>query len=237
VSYFRWESRLAERFADRLGREHPNPNTYTTFGRNVDAMKVFGELVSKLRMSEERIVINEVGVGFYDKSSGIKGHIMKQHATYETFELLNELKKAGVKPGRFVLNAIDIRRDALLAVKSTKVLRIDTIEAFGEHFKNFFPELQEKMKDHRIPVRIPKEYRERVNCMELDIESSAVPEAHITFSFIQKLFSDMYLENLVKSTMKGGYILTHVYYEDKTLDRVGLERAGQKGLCEVYQVK
>ncbi len=230
---------LAERFADRLGREHPDTKTDTSFGRNEEAIKEFGRLLAHLKLSEGRIVVNEVGAGVKERSAGMRGRIFKQNVSYEPFELLNGFRKAGIKPEGFVLNVIDIRGDVLLAVKSGKEVKVPSIDAFGEYFDGFFPAYHGKMKNHYIPVGIPKEYRERINCIELDIEKSAPPEkAHITFSFIQMKYEDVYLKSLARSTRKGGYIITHVEHEKKLLDMMGLDDVGQgEHSYAVYRVR
>jgi hypothetical protein len=224
---------LIERFADRL-RKHPKTTTSTVFGRNGEAVAEFGRLVAKLKEAGKIIVINEVGAGLEDE-----GRIIKRNASYEPFELLNEIRKAEVKPDGFVLNVMDIRKDVLLAVRSTKVLRVPVIEAVGKHFDEFFPEFQGEMRGKYIPISIPEEYRRRISCFELDVmETPAPSKADITFSFIQMKYSDAYLERLAACTKKGGHIITHVEYEQEVLDRVGLVRSNPERLkYAIYRVK
>ena len=224
---------LGERFADRL-RKHPKENISTLFGRNWEAVEEFGRLVAKLKGAGKLIVINEIGAGL-----DAEGRIIKHNASYEPFELLNEMRKARVKPDGFILNVIDIRKDVLLAVRSTKVLRVPVIEAVGKHFDEFFPESQGEMKGKYIRVSIPEEYTGRINCFELDVMKTPAPiKADITFSFIQMKYSDDYVERLAACTKSGGRIITHVEYEQKVLDKVGLVRSNPERLkYAIYGVK
>jgi hypothetical protein len=209
---------LIERFQDRF-KEHPDTVTVTSFGgRNEPVLKQVGKILLEFKNCGDKIVINDIGVGVEElwgtvdllsNTAHKHRNITKKNISYEPFELLNQARAAGILPSDFVLNAIDVRNDALLAVKSTKVLMIHISDASDSYFKKFFPESHGEKKDNLIPVKIPKEYRKRIKCYLLDLNDQSAPQAHITFAVLgaERLSSEG-LENLVKSTRKGGYIIT-----------------------------
>lgn len=181
-------------------------------------LKQVGGILLEFRNCGDRIVINDIGVGVEEiwgtsdmLSNSAHPHrdITKKNISYEPFELLNQARAAGILPSDFVLNAIDVRNDALLAVKSTKVLMIHKSDPSDSYFKKFFPEFHGEEKDHIIPVKIPKEYRKRIKCYLLDLNAGLAPQAHITFAVLgAERLSPEGSENLIKSTRKGGYIIT-----------------------------
>ena len=246
-----------ERFADRFDK-HPDRSIVTSFAINHMAVEEFGRRLLEFRGRGERIVINEIGLGIDERSKTAKyiletsGRIGKigsalldikrENVSFEPFELLNQIRNAGIRPGEFSLYAMDIRKDVLLAVKSAKVLRIPIHEETEEYLGKFFREFQAR-EGKSVSVKIPKEYRKRIICPEpFDIEKAYAPEkAHITFSFIYggSLESqEAYLANLVKSTKTGGYVMFFDRADEKLLDELGLENAHPKAYwAQVYRLR
>ncbi len=246
---------LSERFKDHF-EDHPLKILDTNFYRNKFALEWFDKIVHDLKKTQSNITINEIGLGIEDKIGKyeikfrlgemrlkLKEMLAPKKTTYETFELLNILRNAGIKPEQFSLYAMDIREDVLLAVKSTKVLKVVTSKLLAdmptdvlenesakrltieenEYAKKFFPDLQGKSRNSKEPslarvleVRIPRNYANRVVCPEpLDITKTPAPvKADITFSYI---FScperEERFSNLAKSTKPGGYIITELSEE------------------------
>ena len=246
---------LIERFQDRFKKYDPG-HTITQFGRNRVEVEDFGRLLkAEFRDTEEKIIINDVGIGVVRKESvcfpGVTrtgvvvgndvfiGNTpvmkkMKRNYSFEPFELLNQVKQAEIPPERFTLNAVDRSRDALLAVKTTKTLEVlaspvmsdllmnRELKSLKRYLQTFFPEFQGEEKDNIIPVRIPGEYRKRIKCYALDLNDGPAPKAHITFALPHTMtIEGKGLRNLVDSTRKGGYLITH-QFEKWTAD--GLRR-------------
>jgi len=230
----RWE-RLVDRFS-----EHPDKSPVTRFGNNYPAIEELGRRLLEFRGRGERIIINEIGVGMGEVGSPL---FSRKNVSYEPFEILNQVRRAGVKPGEFTLYVMDIRKDVLLAVKTTKVLRVHNLYLEGkwEYFRGFFPELHELMEEGLIPVGIPEEYRKRIICPKpLDIEKQPAPvKAHITFSFIpSNSLGQSYFENLVESTKEGGYVLCLRGFDESALARLNVEKIEERGYYgPVYRVK
>jgi hypothetical protein len=246
---------ISERFKDHF-EEHPLKILDTNFHRNKFALEWFERIVHDLKKTQGSITINEIGLGIEDKLGQydikfrpgtmrfkLKEMLEPKRTTYETFELLNILRNAGIKPEQLTLYAMDIRKDPMLAVKSTKTLKVVTAKLLSdmpdhvvknesanrstveenEYFKKFFPDLQGKTTNRKeypnarvVEVRIPRDYAKSVVCPEpLDITKTPAPvKADITFSYI---FScpekEERFSNLVKSTKPGGYIITELSEE------------------------
>jgi len=235
------KGRLLDRFADRL-KHRPHECTLTSFGVHHDMVREAGRRILEFRNHGETIAINEIGAGMEERSGiAVLGRsVTKRNAVFEPFELLNEVRKAGIKPEEFALYVMDIRKDALLAVKATKVLMVHAGERNSRYFQEFFPDSHEKERGGFIPVRIPKEYRERIICPKpLDIEKTPAPvKAHVTFSYIPAVLGNSrYSDNLVKSTRGGGYILCQDF-DDAVAKRFGLEAAQHPELYfSIYRVR
>ncbi|QLJ53250.1 MAG: hypothetical protein Sv326_1075 [Candidatus Fermentimicrarchaeum limneticum] len=254
------KARPWERFADHF-REHPQKPIVTSFGRNHLAMEEFGRRLLEFKDKGERVIINEIGLGIEErnkldeliKESGvveklslIERGVKRVNISFEPFELLNQIRNAGITPEEFTLYAMDIRQDVLLAVKSSKVLKIRLAGGDGEYFKRFFPEFhgkEEKGFWRVVSVKIPKEYRERIVCPKpLDIEKGPAPvKADITFSFIyggSVSSEEAYLGNLIESTKEGGYVMCWGDFNEKVADRFNVERIPISNyFVRVYRVR
>lgn len=232
--------RPIERFVDHF-RSESGKCTATDFGRHSEAVGEVGRRLLEFRGRGERIVINEIGPGMVERSGiSLRGRdITKRNASFEPFELLNEIKKVGIRPEEFTLYVMDIRKDVLIAVKSTKVLKVSALDRNIRHFKEFFPEFHGEEKDGLIPVRIPEEYRKRVVCPQpFDIREKSAPEkAHITVSVIYELPTPPSIENLVKSTRKGGYIISYWDFGKEAEKKFNLEPVESENcLLPIYRV-
>jgi len=205
------KARPWERLADHLKR-CPQECTMTQFGTHQGMIDELGKRILEFKNCGEKIVINQVGLGMAQRERfTVRGKDMfMKNFSYETFEILNVVRNAGIKPEEFTLYAMDIRNDVLLAVKSTKVLMMDEREKSTGYFKNFFPGFHGEEKDGYTPVRIPEDYRKRIICPKpFSIELDPAPvKAHITFSSIPAVLGNSkYSDNVAKSTREGGYII------------------------------
>jgi len=228
INAWPWE-KLRDRF-----REHPVDGAYTKFGINRIAVEEFGRRILEFKNSDEKIIINDVGLGIEERKGVIlRGRdLTKRNVSFEPFELLNQVRLAGIEPDRFRLYGIDERRDVLLAVRSTKVLLVGKEERDERYFQKFFQGFHMGDKGGYVPVRIPRDYRRRITCAELDIEKTPAPKkAHITFSYmyVGAPVSIRCLENLAKSTMRGGYVMTYCPVYPEILEALGLEDMGPAG--------
>ncbi|MCX6775866.1 MAG: hypothetical protein NT130_03410 [Candidatus Micrarchaeota archaeon] len=258
---------LLERFQDRFKKYNP-AFTITEFGRNQAEVEDFGRLLAEFKNTEEKITMNDIGIGlvrrkavyFPGAATGVaigKGVYigdtfimkkMKRDYSFEPFELLNQVRQAGIPPERFVLNAVDRSMDTLLAVKSTKTLEINTsrtrytdeeLSSLKEYLQKFFPEFHGEEKGSLIPVKIPEDYRKRIKCYALDLNDGPAPEAHITFALPQTFTIDEKgLRNLVESTRKGGYLITDGFEKctAEGLKRFNLSRVHSHSETPIYQV-
>lgn len=259
---------LIESFQDRF-KKYNAAFTITEFGRNQAEVEDFGRLLAEFKNTEEKITINDIGVGVVRKKTVhipgvpatgvVRGNgvffgdtlimkKMKRNYSFEPFELLNQVRQAGIPPERFVLNAVDRSMDALLAVKSTKTLEINTsrmrytnkeLSSQKKYLQKFFPDFHGEEKDNVIPIRIPKEYRKSIKCYVLDLNYGPAPKAHITFALPHTFTIDEKgLRNLVKSTRKGGYLMTYEFetYSAEGLKRFNLSRVHSPSKTFIYQV-
>lgn len=230
-----------ERWRHRA-REELEQSSRTGFGKNQAAMEEVGRVLQKLKGQGE-VVINNIGPGVAERN-GVKlmgKEIMGSSISYETFELLNQAKKAGIDPKKLVIFVMDINRKVLEAVDRTKTLKMHTVDTYDRmhYFRDFFNGFHGKEKDFITPVGIPGEYRDAICCLEpLDIMKTPAPvKADVTFSYV---YEDKpgFLKNLVESTKKGGYIFCIHDYGKGLLDELGLEKIGApKGARAVYRVK
>ena len=79
-----------EKLLDRLTNEEGEWRTETWFGRHKEAIREVGRLLRELKDSGQReFVINNVGPGRVRE---------RGYETFETFELINQAKRAGIKP-------------------------------------------------------------------------------------------------------------------------------------------
>jgi len=252
------KARPWEKFADHF-REHPEKAVMTSFGGNAYAIMEFGARLLEFKNCGEMIVINEIGLGIEERSkilrknadlfysramrgiALIETRVKNENVSFESFEMLNAIRKAGIKPEEFVLYAMDVRNDVLLAVKSTKKLRIGAHED-NDYFREFFPDFQKKEGGYTY-ITIPKEYREKIVCPKpLNIEDRHAPvKADITFSLIYGgsiSSEEAYLSNLIKSTKEGGYIICSSDLNDKVADKFDLERVPTNSpFVRVYRVR
>lgn len=195
------------RFREELDRKlHEELSTetvieVTSFGRNQKAVKEFGRRLLEFKDCGEMIRVNNIGVGLV-----ASGWTLLQMPS-EPFELINEARSAGIKPEKILFYVADISQKALFHLKTTKEVTIPIREDTSEHLKNFFPDMQTD-KGESMSVRIPDEWMNRMLYLKLDILKQPAPvKAHLTFSYITYLSSDLqYLNNLVASTKRGGYI-------------------------------
>jgi len=244
---------IRERIADHF-KEHPERYTATYFGRNQFAMEEIGKRLLEFKDSGEPIIINDVGPGAHPrKKIRLLGkEVMTENDSYEPFELLNEARKAGIAPEKFLVYVLDIRPDVLITVKSTRTVRVPAggssapIELAIPYLQNFFPDMQEKEKSGVIKVKIPKDYRRRIVCPEPFniVEKPAPVQANITLGFLQGSFGSRSsseeiegdstkisgISNLAKSTRSGGYLITHMDIglreglKDELLKELGLSK-------------
>lgn len=228
--------RIWEKFHDRLRiYRDPEYGALTSFGANRIAVAEFGRRLREFEDCEE-IVVNDIGLGI-ERRPGItvrEKSLTMRNVSFEIFELVNQAMLGKIEPERIRFCGIDERRDILLAVKSMKEVRVD-IKAKGfnkEYFQEFFPGFHREEEGGYLPVRIPNEWRRRIECFELNIKMAPAPEkAHITFSYmyVGEHVSSTLMKNLAGSTRRGGYVMTYCPTYSDIWEEAGLENLGPAG--------
>jgi hypothetical protein len=214
-----FKEEVRKKLLDEL-REYPADIGLTCFGRHKDAVKEFGRRIREFKDSAEIIRVNDIGIGFTGLEAGI-GNI-----SYEPLELLNEARNGGIRPEQVILYAGDLLYNALFYLKSANTIRIHIDEENSEYVKGFLPEFQSRMDENMdISVRIPEEWRKRILYLKLNIlEEHAPVKAHLTFSYILPVdYDPRYLENLVASTRRGGYVFYEGEVSDEAIQKLNLE--------------
>jgi hypothetical protein len=208
-------------------------NTFTQFARNQCMVWEFKKTLLEFKDSGKPVTINDIGPGF----EGGLLHKGRKKVSLEPFELLNGIREVGIKPGEFTLYVCDIRGDALLTVKRTKILNVEARFSNMEDFSNFFKGFHGMMKDGFIPVTIPEEYRKGIVCLKpFDITKQPAPKADITYSWIPALIgTDAYWQNLIRSTKEGGYLIS--YITEEYIKKFNLEEVRSLGTIKVCRVR
>jgi hypothetical protein len=229
------------KFSDHLTKQQ-DELTCTFFGRHRDATIELGRLLAlKFRDSEKDVIVTNIGIGGRTEMEKIDGtKIILSQAPVEPFELLNQLWRVIREPKKVTLNVADISREVLKELESVKakgVLKISAGEGGREYQRRFFTDFQGAEEDGFILVKIPEKWMKRIVCLKpFDIRKEPAPvKADITFAFT--LPSTLAtLENLVKSTKQGGYLITDVCHKmpPNMIDTVELEKEYNADKADIH---
>ena len=193
-----------ERLADRITKEREEWRTDTWFGRHKEAMREVGEILKGLKTSgQKEFVINNFGPGRV-KWSG--------YTTFETFELISQAERAGIKPEELRVYVYDRVLPPLIAVEGTKKIELSSVELArlgdSRYINEFFHGRQTESEDGTIVVEIEKKWVDRIRSFHADLgEIVALEKADVSFACLQIERCGLEVKNLVESTKEGGYIL------------------------------
>ena len=195
---------LDDKLRDRVTNEEGEWRTETWFGRHKDAMREIGKILKRLKAAGQmEFVINNFGPGRI-RNSGYK--------SFETFELINQVERAGITPQELRLSVYDRVLPPLIAVEDTKRIELNTTEQLRlkdeSYTKEFFPSCQRREEDGTIAVEISKEWVKRIKSFHAHLdEMPAIEKADISFACLQIESHKFNLKNLVESTKEGGFIV------------------------------
>ena len=194
---------LDEKLRDILKKEKDEWRTDTWFGRHKEAMRKVGEILKELKTSgQKEFVINNFGPGRV-KWSG--------YTTFETFEIINQAERAGIKPNELKVYVYDRVLPPLIAVEGTRRIELSSTELArlgdSRYVDEFFHDRQTGREDGTIVVEIERKWVDRIKSFHADLgETVALEKADISFACLQTDRCGSEVENLVESTREGGYI-------------------------------
>jgi hypothetical protein len=225
----KFKEALEKKLSEELKAE-PKVNMGTRFARYEKGVLKFGETLSKLKDSNEIIRVNQIGLGL--ENEWIPPKMKFYNISYELLELLNQVRNVGLEPKQVIFYAADIEPRALFHTKSMETLWMPAYKESDKYFRNFFPDLH-RIDGDTVSIDIPEDWRKRVVYLKLNIlEQPAPVKAHITFSLIPDLYEKPeYLENLVASTRRGGYLFCSAKLNDEILKNLNVEVVSGKKDC------